>query len=107
MEGSTSATEQTVKLQEADRRRAENERLRQELAGKLEGDGGGTPPTAPKDRSGWWRPVVATVLLVLVGLLAPMSVLATWAHDEVGDTDRYVQTVAPLASDPAVQNAIA
>jgi hypothetical protein len=29
-----------------------------------------------------------------------------WAHDEVSDTDRYVETVAPLASDPAVQKAM-
>ncbi len=57
-------------------------------------------------RTGWWRPVVVVVLLVLAGLLAPLSVVATWADDQVGDTDRYVETVAPLASDPAVQGAI-
>jgi len=60
----------------------------------------------PAGRSGWWRPWVVGVLLVLVGLIAPASVVATWAHDEVSNTDRYVQTVSPLAADPAVQNAI-
>jgi hypothetical protein len=62
---------------------------------------------APGERTGVWRPVVVTVLLVLVGLLAPLSIVASWAHDEIGDTDRYVETVTPLASDPAVQHAIA
>jgi hypothetical protein len=32
--------------------------------------------------------------------------VASWARDEVSNTDRYVQTVAPLANDPAVQQAI-
>ncbi|MFH8339395.1 hypothetical protein [Streptomyces sp. AM6-12] len=55
------------------------------------------------------RPVsaLAAVLLVLGCLLAPLAVVATWAADLVGDTDRYVATVAPLASDPAVQDAVA
>jgi hypothetical protein len=57
-------------------------------------------------RSGWWRLPVAAILVAIAALLAPLSVVATWARDQVGDTDRYVQTVGPLASDPAVQNAI-
>ena len=65
------------------------------------------PQHAPGERHGWWRPVVATVALVLVGLLAPLAIVATWAHDEISDTDRYVETVTPLASNPAVQKAIA
>jgi hypothetical protein len=36
-----------------------------------------------------------------------VSVLAVWLHDTVLDTDQYVATVAPLARDPAVQEAIA
>lgn len=48
----------------------------------------------------------ATVLLVLTLLLAPLALVATWVHDQVADTDRYVQTVAPLASDPAVQGVV-
>jgi Tfp pilus assembly protein PilV len=85
-------------------------RLKAEVA-RLEGElsqasHNGGPPGA-QERHGWWRPVVVTVLLVLVGLLAPLAVVATWAHDEISNTDRYVQTVTPLASDPAVQNAVA
>ncbi len=58
------------------------------------------------ERSGIWRPIVAGVMILLAAILAPLAVVAIWAHDEIGDTDRYVQTVAPLASDPAVQDAI-
>ena len=47
------------------------------------------------------------VLVVLVCILAPVSVLAVWLHNTVLDTDQYVATVAPLAHDPAVQEAIA
>ncbi|ADI06311.1 putative integral membrane protein [Streptomyces bingchenggensis BCW-1] len=46
------------------------------------------------------------MLLVLAVLLAPLALVATWAHEEVSDTDQYVRTVAPLAHDPAVQNAV-
>ncbi|MEV7750430.1 hypothetical protein [Streptomyces griseofuscus] len=55
------------------------------------------------------RPVsaLAAVLLVIGCLLAPLAVVATWAADLVGDTDRYVATVAPLAGNPAVQDAVA
>ncbi len=49
------------------------------------------------------RRVVAPVFLVLALLLAPLAVVAAWVHDTVTDTDRYVQTVAPLASDPSIQ----
>ncbi|GAA3506743.1 hypothetical protein GCM10019016_138580 [Streptomyces prasinosporus] len=48
----------------------------------------------------------ASVLLVLTLLLAPFAVVAAWVQDTVTDTDRYVRTVAPLAADPAVQEAL-
>ena len=66
------------------------------------------PAAAPRRRSGdVWRAILAGVLIFLAAVIAPLSVVATWAHDEVSDTNRYVETVTPLASDPAVQNAIA
>ncbi|WP_200308138.1 hypothetical protein [Streptomyces adelaidensis] len=52
------------------------------------------------------RKAGATVLLVVTLLLAPLAVVAAWVHDTVADTDRYVETVAPLASDPAVQQVV-
>ncbi|MDF3298646.1 hypothetical protein [Streptomyces tropicalis] len=52
------------------------------------------------------RRVGASLLLVLTLVLAPLAVVAAWVHSQVFDTGRYVQTVAPLASDPVVQNAV-
>ena len=46
------------------------------------------------------------VLVIVIAVLAPLGVVARWARNEVASTDRYVQSVAPLASDPAVQAAI-
>jgi hypothetical protein len=51
--------------------------------------------------------VVATLLIVVACVLAPLSVVAVWTRNQVTNTDRYVATVSPLASDPAIQNAIA
>lgn len=84
-------------------------RLRAEVAA-LESQMGvaAEPPRAdqPLRRGGWWRGVVVALCLTLLALLCPLAIVATWARDEVSDTDRYVATVAPLASDPAIQKAI-
>jgi hypothetical protein len=53
-----------------------------------------------------WRSVIAVVLLVLGCGLVPVSLVAVWTHNQVSDTDRFVQTAAPLIADPAVQEAI-
>ncbi|MGY5127161.1 hypothetical protein [Streptomyces nigrescens] len=52
------------------------------------------------------RYVVTSVLLVLTFVLAPLGVVAAWADSQISDTDRYVQTVAPLAKEPSVQGAL-
>jgi hypothetical protein len=62
------------------------------------------PPRVRRQR---WRSVVATLLILIGCILAPLSVVAVWTKNLVTDTDRYVTTVAPLASDPAIQNAVA
>jgi hypothetical protein len=49
---------------------------------------------------------VATVLIVLGCVLAPISVLGVWTANQVSNTDRYVANVEPLVHDPAVQNAL-
>lgn len=50
----------------------------------------------------------AAVILVLVGaLLAPVAVVGTWARAQLVDTDRFVQTFAPLAQKPEVQGFVA
>lgn len=52
------------------------------------------------------RSVLSAVLVVLAALLSILSVVGVWANSIVGDTDRYVATVAPLADDPDVQTAV-
>ncbi|WP_092015391.1 hypothetical protein [Brevibacterium siliguriense] len=52
------------------------------------------------------RLIFAGILIAMGAVLAPISVVAIWAHDVVGDTDRYVETVTPLSSSPAVKAAI-
>ncbi|MFD0306598.1 hypothetical protein [Streptomyces sp. NPDC127119] len=52
------------------------------------------------------RRLGASILLLVALLLAPLAVVSAWVHDTVSDTDRYVETVAPLASDPAVQKVV-
>ena len=47
------------------------------------------------------------MLLLLAAVFATLSVVARYARDEITDTRTYVATVTPLASDPAVQNAVA
>jgi hypothetical protein len=54
-----------------------------------------------------WRTILAVVLIVVGCVLAPLAGVAVWARNQVTNTDRYVRTVAPLASDPAIQQAIA
>jgi hypothetical protein len=47
------------------------------------------------------------VVLILIGaLLAPVAVVGSWARGLMVDTDRYVNTVAPIADDPLVQSAL-
>ena len=88
----------------------EVERLRARVA-ELEAEltGAEAPPasrTIHERRSVWWA-ISSAVLITLACLLAPLSVTSVWASTQVSDTDQYVQTVAPLADDPAVQSAIA
>ncbi|UUU33790.1 hypothetical protein JIX56_30285 [Streptomyces sp. CA-210063] len=52
------------------------------------------------------RQAGSSVLLLLALVLAPLAVVAAWVQDTVSDTDRYVETVAPLASEPAVQEVV-
>jgi hypothetical protein len=89
---------------ELERLRAENARLRSRPSPP--GDGaGGKAESARRHRLGWRGPV-ATLLIILGCVLAPLSVLAVWTANQVSDTNRYVQNVAPLIHEPAVQSAL-
>ncbi|WP_371598319.1 hypothetical protein [Streptomyces sp. NBC_00564] len=48
---------------------------------------------------------VSAVLITLTCILVPVSLITVWVHDIVLDTGRYVSTVTPLASDPAIEAA--
>jgi hypothetical protein len=92
---------------ELERLRAENAALRAQVREKA-----ATTDTAPieaADRTARqrWRTIVATLLIVVGCVLAPLSVAAVWTRNQVTNTDRYVATVAPLADDPAIQSAVA
>jgi hypothetical protein len=85
---------------EVEELRAEVASLRAQLA---------TMPTAapPQPRHpGRSKSIVAVGMIVLACLLAPLAVVSVWASHEVSDTDRYVQTVAPLAQNADLQAAV-
>ncbi len=46
------------------------------------------------------------VLIVIGCVLAPVSLVAVWTHNELSDTDHFVATAGPLIDDPAVQEAL-
>ncbi len=79
----------------------------QELEAELAAASASPVPSRSKRDRQWWRSVVFGVLVTIGAILAPLTVVATWAHDQVGDTDRFLETVAPLAADPALQDALA
>jgi len=81
--------------------RAELERFRTEAA-QLRRQRSGNK----RQRSGGWRTPVATLLIVVGCLLAPVSVLTVWTANQVSNTDRYVANIEPLIHDPAIQNAL-
>ncbi|MGA1835343.1 hypothetical protein VD659_00290 [Herbiconiux sp. 11R-BC] len=90
---------------------AENSALKEEVEnqptvpleplGASGGSGGGGAPA--KKKRGWPWTLLATVLIVLGAVLAPVAVVSAWAKVELTDTDRFVAAYAPLAKDPAVQ----
>ncbi|WP_416061173.1 hypothetical protein [Rhodococcus indonesiensis] len=93
--------------------RAELERLRAEVAALRERTTAEatapapTPPRPPRPPRHGWRWAAVALLTFLVAVLAITSVVSRFVRSEILDTDRYVTTVAPLASDAALQTQIA
>ena len=83
---------------ELERLRAENERLRAEVEVDHE--------TLDRRRAVRRRTITAVAFVVIGSILLPISVLTVWTRNLVLDTDRYVETVTPLASDPVVVSAL-
>ncbi|MER7764641.1 hypothetical protein [Streptomyces sp. NPDC097619] len=50
---------------------------------------------------------LTTALVLVLALLVPLGAVAVWADRVVGEADRYVAAMEPLASDPAVTDAVA
>jgi hypothetical protein len=53
------------------------------------------------------RRISAWVLVVLAAILIPVSVMSVWAINTVTNTDKYVETMAPLARNPVIVNGLA
>ena len=53
------------------------------------------------------RTVLTAILVILAVLCFTVAVPGLWARRTIFNTERYVETVAPLASDPAVQEYLA
>jgi len=52
-----------------------------------------------------FRSLLASLTGLVAAVLLPLGVLSVWTHEVVSDTDRYVETVTPLADDDVVQEA--
>ncbi|WP_062203305.1 hypothetical protein [Demequina salsinemoris] len=88
---------------------AENASLREQLDARPE------PAPAPTDeptpasststdtKPSRGRAFLATTLIVLGAILAPLGTVASYGANAVSDTDAFVSTLAPLAEDPAIQ----
>jgi len=93
---------------ELERLRAEVRELREHgepRATQGAGQGGEAGGKARHAR-GRWRAPVAAVVITVGCVLAPVSVVAVWAANQVSNTDRYVANMAPLISEPPIQHAL-
>ncbi|MFJ6756286.1 hypothetical protein ACIQNK_14875 [Streptomyces sp. NPDC091273] len=99
-EGATAPGGEPTRKPGTDAERSELEHLRTRVAA-LEAN------KAAREPHHRWKSFFAALLIIIGCVLAPLAAVAAWASSEVGDTDRYVATVAPLASDPDIQAAAA
>jgi LPXTG-motif cell wall-anchored protein len=75
--------------------------------GKTPGDTGAPAPrSAGQQAAGVARSVGVTVILILSVICLVLTPVVIWGRNLLLNTDRYVQTVEPLARDPGVQNAV-
>jgi hypothetical protein len=67
---------------------------------------GTEPSEAPRRLPRWRRALVATLVIVSV-VLVPLAGLSVWVRNLVLDTNRYVDTVEPLARNKAITDLVA
>ncbi|KRC49326.1 hypothetical protein ASE16_11235 [Leifsonia sp. Root227] len=72
----------------------------------VDGTTAATAAAPRKHTRSWAWTLLATVLILIGALLAPVSVIASWAKVQLTDTDAFVAAYAPLAKDPGVQSFI-
>ena len=72
---------------------------KENAVGEADGHRGGGPAARIA------RNTASAVLIVLTCILVPIALITVWVHDIALDTDRYVSTMAPLATEPAIQDA--
>jgi len=65
-----------------------------------------TPHADSRPRSHRIRGGIALLLVVFAVLFAIVTVLATWSHSFLLNTDRYVNTIAPILKDADVTRAV-
>ncbi len=62
---------------------------------------------APVEKPGKARGILAVIVLVIAALLLPLAIVGFWGQRTLTDTERFVQTVGPLATQQAIQEDIA
>ena len=64
------------------------------------------PPSTSGGKTPTWRRILTWVLVTLACLLVAITVVATWSHFVLLDTDRFVSVVEPIVHEPAVVDAV-
>ncbi len=59
-------------------------------------------PSRPHRGRAWF----SGILIVLAIVTTPLAIVANWASNQVTNTELFVDTLGPLASDPVIQEAI-
>lgn len=67
----------------------------------------GSAPAAKKTRRFGARTIAAGLCLAIATVLLPLGMLSYWGQKTLTDTEQFVATVQPLASDPEIIDAIA
>jgi len=52
------------------------------------------------------RSIVSLIIFILAAVSTPVALVGNWGHRTVVDSQVYLETVGPLASDPAIQEAL-